>query len=80
MTTLLLASPKMVESRRTSNAGGEQVLPLEGVHGGQGFEGPVVVPHQAVHAQQAQQAIVPQHPQHIAALGLIPIRLCQPLL
>lgn len=70
----------MVGSRLTSDAGSEEVLPLEGVQRGQGFESTVVVPHQAVHTQQAQQAVVPQHPQHIAALWLIPIRLCQPLL
>ncbi len=52
----------------TGNLGGEQVAALEGVDGAQSLERAVVVAHQRVHAQQADQAEVPHHAQHVGAL------------
>ena len=52
----------------TGDFGGEEVAALEGVDGAQGLQRPIVVPHQRVHAQQADQAEVAHHAQHVGAL------------
>ncbi len=76
----LAASQKsLCVAGRTCNFGGVEVGALEGVDDCKSLEGAVVVADQGVHAQQAHQAEVAHHAQHVAA-GLIPFRLVKPLL
>ena len=63
----------------TGNLGGEQVAALEGVDGAQSLERAVVVAHQRVHAQQADQAEVANHAQDVGAL-IIALRRVEVLL
>ena len=52
----------------TGNLRGEQVAALEGVDRAERLERALVVPDQRVHTQQAHQAEVPHHAQHVGAL------------
>ena len=52
----------------TGNLRGEQVAALEGVDHAERLERALVVPDQRVHAQQAHQAEVAHHAQHVGAL------------
>ena len=63
----------------TGNLWGEEVAPLEGVYGAQGLQCSMVVTHERVHSQQAHQAEVPNHAQHICAL-VVPLCCVEALL
>ena len=72
-----LAQLMAVCQQPTCDAAGQRVGIAEGVDGCQGLEGRLIVAQQGVHPEQSDEGEVAQRAQHVAALGLITLSLCE---